>query len=541
MYRRRGRGKKIAIISVASFFGCLLALYIGVTVFYSSHIFSNTWFGNIELSGLSALAVEEELNKLLLDYKLTIHARDNVDEVITSSDVDLRYILDGYGDKLISEQNPFAWPVHMYNKENIDATFEVEYDKNKLSSVISSMSIMQKENIVEPEDAHVSDYISGTGYEVVKEVMGNKIDNGLFVNAVDKALSEVTDDINLEELGCYISPEVYSDNEEIVKKADYLNSFVKAKITYTFGDDVIVVDGDMIHNWMKIKKNGKVKLDEDKIAEFVNGLGSKYDTIFRKRTFKTSYGTEVTIDGGDYGWWMDRKSEVKELVKLIKKGKVTDREPVYFQKAQAYGAADYGKTYVEVNLTAQHLFFYKKGKLVLESDFVSGKETPERKTPVGVYGITYKERDATLVGEDYETPVSYWMPFNGSVGLHDAIWRHQFGANLYKGGGSHGCVNLPFNVAAKIYDKVDKGTAVICYELPGTESTSITNQSDEEIAQFVVDAIDRIGTVNKDRKLILTKFLPRIRQCYNELTYNQKKYVTNLDKLAKAEQEFKKL
>ena len=147
----------------------------------------------------------------------------------------------------------------------------------------------------------------------------------------------------------------------------------------------------------------------------------------------------------------------------IKNGTVGVREPIYFQKAVKYGSKDYGNTYVEINLTAQHLYVYKKGKMVLESDFVSVKNTKGRKTPPGVYGITYKERDATLIGEDYETPVSYWMPFNGHIGLHDAIWRTKFGADLYNNGGSHGCINLPFHVAEKIYRIVDFRYCICCF------------------------------------------------------------------------------
>ena len=265
------------------------------------------------------------------------------------------------------------------------------------------------------------------------------------------------------------------------------------------------------------------------------------DTIFRPRTFTTAYGIEVKIDEGDYGWWMDRRSEVEEIKKLVKKGAVVVREPVYFQTATTYGKKDYGNTYVEINLTAQHLFLFIDGELVLESDFVSGKDTKDRRTPPGVYGITYKERDATLVGEDYETPVSYWMPFNGSVGLHDATWRNKFGSNFYMANGSHGCINLPFYVAQSIYEQIEKGTPVICYELKGTQSSSITVQNDDEIAQFVVDAIERIGVVERSKLQALEKNLTRIRECYNELTSNQKKYVTNIKKLEKAEKQYKEL
>ncbi|MDE6635774.1 MAG: L,D-transpeptidase, partial [Lachnospiraceae bacterium] len=117
----------------------------------------------------------------------------------------------------------------------------------------------------------------------------------------------------------------------------------------------------------------------------------------------------------------------------------------------------------------------------------------------------------------------------------------KFGGGLYKGGGSHGCINLPFYVAENIYGIVEKGTPVICYYLDGTESTSITTQDDKEIAQFVVDAIERIGSIEKGRIQTLEKTFERIRAAYATLTFNQKKYVTNFNKLEKAEKKFKEL
>ncbi len=151
------------------------------------------------------------------------------------------------------------------------------------------------------------------------------------------------------------------------------------------------------------------------------------------------------------------------------------REPVYKQKAASHGENDYGSTYVEINLTAQHLFFYKDGKLLVESDFVSGNESKGWSTPAGVFPLTYKQRDATLKGETYRTPVSYWMPFNGNIGLHDATWRSTFGGTIYKTSGSHGCVNLPPAVAKTIFENIAAGVPVLCYHLPGTESQAASN------------------------------------------------------------------
>ncbi|WP_317430001.1 L,D-transpeptidase [Mitsuokella sp.] len=118
---------------------------------------------------------------------------------------------------------------------------------------------------------------------------------------------------------------------------------------------------------------------------------------------------------------------------------------------------------MEVSLNAQQLWLYKDGKCILESYFVSGNPNRGHATPKGIYGLTYKTRDAMLSGQGYDSKVKYWMPFNRNVGLHDAPWRTTFGGQIYKSNGSHGCLNLPPANAARIYENVDKNTPVIIY------------------------------------------------------------------------------
>ena len=125
---------------------------------------------------------------------------------------------------------------------------------------------------------------------------------------------------------------------------------------------------------------------------------------------------------------------------------------------------DIGRSYVEADLTNQHLYLYYKGNLVLETDFVSGDmRVSGNITPQGVFGLTYKTQNAVLRGADYETPVSYWMPFHGNFGMHDATWRSEFGGDIYLTNGSHGCLNLPLDKAAELYSYLYTGYPVICY------------------------------------------------------------------------------
>ena len=71
---------------------------------------------------------------------------------------------------------------------------------------------------------------------------------------------------------------------------------------------------------------------------------------------------------------------------------------------------------------------------------------------------------SVLRGSNYRAEVSYWMPFNGNIGLHDASWRHSFGGSIYKTNGTHGCVNAPLSLAKRIFENIEDGTAIICYE-----------------------------------------------------------------------------
>lgn len=234
-------------------------------------------------------------------------------------------------------------------------------------------------------------------------------------------------------------------------------------ITYQFGDQSEVLDNDRILSWLKEQEDGSVAIDEQQAKAFVKELAEKYDTAYTHRTFHTTAGRDIQITQGDYGWRIDQEAETKHLLELLAAKQSAVCEPIYAQTAAAHAQNDWGTTYVEVSLTDQYLWLYKDGKCILESYFVSGNPNRGHATPKGIYGLTYKTRDAMLSGQGYDSKVKYWMPFNRNVGLHDAPWRKTFGGQIYKSNGSHGCINLPPANAAKIYENVDKNTPVIVY------------------------------------------------------------------------------
>lgn len=234
-------------------------------------------------------------------------------------------------------------------------------------------------------------------------------------------------------------------------------------ITYQIGDQSETLDSDRILSWLKEDEDGSVSFDKDQVKAFVKELADKYDTAYTTRDFHTSTGQDIKITQGDYGWRIDQEQETAHLLDLLSKKQSAACEPIYAQTAAVHAQKDWGTSYVEVNLNEQYLWLYKDGKCVLESYFVSGNPTRGHATPKGIYGITYKTRDAMLSGQGYDSKVKYWMPFNRNVGLHDAPWRQTFGGQTYRTNGSHGCINLPPAKAAEIYQNVDKNTPVIVY------------------------------------------------------------------------------
>ena len=131
--------------------------------------------------------------------------------------------------------------------------------------------------------------------------------------------------------------------------------------------------------------------------------------------------------------------------------------------AQKQGKDDIGDTYIEVDMTNQMMYYYVEGKLEIETPVVTGNISLRRGTPEGTNYVYNKQKNRILRGEDYATPVAYWIPVRGAIGIHDASWRSKYGGEIYKTNGSHGCINTPLEEVAKLYDMVEIGTPCVMF------------------------------------------------------------------------------
>ena len=466
--KRRKRKRLLKTIGL-SLAGLAAAVYFGFAFYFSSHFFFHTTINGTDQSMKTVEEIEQVMEQQVSVYKIVLEEVDGTKTEIDGNDIDLTYVKGDELTKLVKAQNIFLWPVSLWKNQEIEASVGVNYDETKLDEYLNGLPMMQPENQKEPVAAYPE--YDGEKFSVKAEDLGSQIITEVFKEKVATYISGFQNAMNMIEEGCYVEPKYYSDAPEVIAACDTMNEYLGASITYTFGDATEVVDGSVISQWLTTDENMTVTYNDEGVAQYIADLAAKYDTYRTDRTFTSGNGNTVTVSGGNYGWRMDQATEIEALKASIAAKEVITKEPAYLQTAATHNSPDWGNTYVEVDLTNQKVYLFVNGSLVVSGPCVTGKPSTGCATPQGSYSIKYKTMNVTLRGPkqpdgsyEWESPVTFWMPFNGGIGLHDASWQHAFGdPRGYLYSGSRGCVNLQYSVAQTIYNNVAAGTPVICH------------------------------------------------------------------------------
>ena len=453
------------------------ASYVMVANFYKTRFIKGTYINHFDCSNMTVEEVKTLITDEIMSYAINIEERDGITERLIAKDLGMAYVDDESVDQLLEEQNPYRWIFEFNKEKDVSISAISSFNEDIITESLQKLNCFDESVYEKPEDAYVKE--GETSYEIVPEVEGTELDFDKVYEVVIDAVDRHEESVNLDENGCYKAPSVRSDDEELNSYIKKVNKYLKSVLHYDFGGEGrdITIDATKIKEWLikgddglpELSKKGNPKLDESAIKAFVKSdMAKKYDTLGKPHKFKTHAGKTITLKNGFYGWRMNQDTTAEAMIKAIKQGKEQDMEVSYRYKAASRGEDDIGDTYVEVDITHQKMYCYKNGKLKVETDVVTGKPTKDRKTPSnGIWTIIYKKKDAdlgTINDLGYSSHVDYWMPFNGNVGIHDADgWRTEYGGDIYKTNGSHGCVNTPKKAAKKIYNIVEKGTPVIVY------------------------------------------------------------------------------
>ncbi len=440
--------------------GLAAACYLTGAIYFHSHFYSRGSVFGIPMMNQTVDSLKEQIREKVGEYTIEIETRDGV-EKLTAKQIGLDYDDQGELEKLLDEQKEFAW-VLLFLGPKDDHEIDVKHDDARLSMAVSSLSCLQEQNMTAPTDAFLS--YEGSSYVIKEETYGNKLDPDKTEEAIREAINAGENSISLEEHGLYENPEINKDTPELVKECEELNDLTDIVIVYDFGDRQWHVNGAQISEWVVLGDDFTYTLDEDAVKDFVHEMAYHTDTFGLSRKFRTTGGTEISLKGGDYGWCINQSKTTSQLLDLIEAGESVTVEPEYRYSGVCRDSNDIGDTYIEISIAAQTMWVYKDGKRVVSTPVVTGNVSGGHSTPAGgVWAIDARLRDYTLTGQDYNAPVEYWMPFNGNVGIHDSSWRSEYGGDIYKTNGSHGCINTPLSAMKTVYESVKIGYPVVVY------------------------------------------------------------------------------
>lgn len=447
--------------------------YGGISYYFADRFFEGTWINGVDCSQKTAYEVEQLMKEKLSKYSIEVSSRNVAPQAINGEDIDYQYMSTGEILELLKKQKPYEWVKGLYEQKSYTVSENVGYNKTLLQEQLKSLSCAQAENQVEPENAYVA--FQNNQFVIIPETEGSKLNIKEAYKFLDAAVEANESSIDFSDTPeAYVSAEVTQDDPALQSALEACNNYTKASITYTFGDQSTTLDGNTIKDWLQFDEKGQLVWDDNSfqqhVEDFVAQLAATYDTVGTEREFQATSGRTVYVSSSVYGWKIDQAAETAQLSQEIQSGTQTTREPVYSQTANAYGVNDLGNTYIEVDLSEQHMYYYQDGANIFESDFVSGNMSyADRQTHAGIFTLYYKKSPDVLRGGQkgtanyYEQPVQYWMPFDGGIGFHDADWRDEFGGDIYRTSGSHGCINLPPENAAVLYDLIQYDVPIVCF------------------------------------------------------------------------------
>ncbi|WP_455579712.1 L,D-transpeptidase family protein [Faecalibacillus intestinalis] len=453
----------------------LLIVYLAGMLYYNDKFLNGTMVNGSDVGGMTLQKANDQLSKKVNGQSLKLIFNDGQSEVLQSAQLGVSYNKDNSLNQLMKNQNKWAWFIGFFKNEKNTLTDLIQISDENLTNGIASMEHAKEENQIAPTDAYIQ-YKDGS-FSIIEETLGSKFNIEELVKNIKVALSKGKQQLDVTKANGYVKPHVYKDDQDLNNQLKAANEYCLSAITYTTpkGKE-IALDGSTLITWLSKQDDGSYTKDEsvfkEKLTAFVKELASQYNSIGATRTFTGKDGQSHTVSGGTYGFRVSTDSEVSALLKMINENKSeNNRIPEHTGQLPSGENGGLGTTYLEINITKQHLWFVKDGSVVLESDFVSGKESdPTRLTPSGTYYIYNKERNRVLRGTkqpngkyEYESPVSYWMPFNKGIGLHDASWRSTFGRDIYINSGSHGCINLPTGFAGSLYSQIYVNLPVVVY------------------------------------------------------------------------------
>ena len=500
---------KRAFIGVTAIIVLLAALYFALGLYYMGGFPCFTWINGIYCTGKSVSEVNAELLESSPYDGIAIMDKSGARLFVSARDTDLTMDYRGALTEVFENMDPLKWGIYVFKNLTCEYEPDVALSKDKVAELVSDWEIF-----IDPSDLKCSIEKTADGY-VLENAFVSLPEKDKIVDRVYESMLNRQSVLDLAECeDCYKELDVRSSDRDKVEVFTKLDDLQNCNITYDLEGVKVSLDKGKASGFIltqrdydaaleeKTSKNnpglghfiiaGEEKelpekedikivegivtdaeynpiVSESKIYDFLKNIADSHDTSWMMDEYRKGVSNTIIVNSsskGD-GSIFDIKSEFEYLRDQMMAGTLgmpQEKNLALSENAVVYDANEkLGKTYIEVDMGKQMLYYYVDGELNMDMPVVTGNINRSRGTPTGIYPVYNKRYHTYLRGVDYVSYVNYWLGVNKGVGIHDANWRSKFGEEIYKSDGSHGCINCPYDSVEVLWDVVDIGTPVILY------------------------------------------------------------------------------
>lgn len=440
-------------------------IFLALALYYRNSFPVNTWINGIYCTGKSIEQVNSELLAQTALPVLIIEESDGTQWEINFQDVDGSMDYTQALKAYLRQNSSHLW------MQNLDIPVSVTVDQvqykwnhDKLQTQFSKLAFVQKADLSR-EGVRV-EHTSENGY-MLYDGNTQRLDTQKALRYMESCLIAGQTHVKLAEGECYKDLEDNGQDKEQRMLWNQLEEIFSCNLVYDMGAEQIPLTSGIISRFLTVDGD-LISVNKEGISAWVAELAESYNTAGTTRDFQSTRGDVVQVKYGTYGTELDTKSEEQWLLENVWENRQVRSQPEYHipaykKEAYARGMDDIGDTYIEIDMTEQRMYYYAEGELAFESDVVTGNTQKKMGTPEGIYYVYNKQKNRVLRGPGYASPVKFWMPVKGGVGIHDADWRKEYGGEIYKTNGSRGCINTPKDLMPELYEMVEIGTPVVMF------------------------------------------------------------------------------
>lgn len=472
--------KRIIIIAVIAAAAVALIVflnyYLGRADYFSEHFFDGTVVNGTDSSELTASEVVNNIQADLNKYSFTFTDHEGRSSTLNAEDIDLTYIDDGEVEHHLDVQNNMGWIFDNGKTTAFTVITDYTYDNKKLDSWIDALPCLN--DGTPSKDAYKKEVEDGY-QEIVPEIKGDQIYADKLKDLIVEQVNTGGTALKISDDALFIQPEVTADDKELNEEVeannqardDYYDELRRQQHIEEITDldlklnsyiDKVYINQELLKGMLTEDEKGNPAIDEDMFKDWVRNWAIERGFTENPNLFVTHGGRLMQVSYGPYrGWSLDLEATVEKAWKAVKYG---DKGVIHPVLVDSEGNLQTKSTYVEINKMKQKMWLYVNGEQIVETPVVTGNESRGMGTPTnGVWRMDRINHHYTMVGADYVAYCDYWMAFNGGIGIHDLATRHEYGGEIYKTAGSHGCVNTPYEAAQTIFSYAYIGLPVVVH------------------------------------------------------------------------------